>query len=443
MSALRTVLLAFILILPCLAGAQNLFLFPSIGLSELPNDADPVCTIPTYLGNYDVSGLQAGDTLADFTLYDLNGDSLNLAVELQKGKPLLMVTGSYTCPVFRNHVAVINQVVETFGNAISVVVIYTVEAHPEIDISPYFGYVNTTNANQQAGILYRQPTTYGERKAIVSDMLGSMSINAPVFIDGPCNQWWSHYGPAPQNAYLVNTNGTVFVKHPWFDKFPDDIFCDIDSLLGNVGSCGNVANGSFQFYMTGDTLAVDTPWATLSVHGELVNPSASPVNIKCVKLQKNLPAGWATSLCTDACYPSTVDTLVMQLQPGDTQSFTFYFYTDGVASTGNVRVGFRNENNANNKFAVRLYGETDENFVGKVEELNAPSIRVFPNPSEGRFWVENESADEGGFVLTDLSGRQLLTKPLRKGRNLVEMEGISPGIYLWQVGEAFGKILIR
>src|SRR5688500_9836539 len=88
----------------------QLNLLPSIGIGALPSDNDPVCYIPWYLGSFHTSGLQAGDTAYDFTLYNLNGDSLNLKDALSKGRPVLLVNGSYTCPVYRRKVQDINDV---------------------------------------------------------------------------------------------------------------------------------------------------------------------------------------------------------------------------------------------------------------------------------------------------------------------------------------------
>mgnify|MGYP002625836842 FL=1 len=159
---------------------------PGIGLGAEPNDSDPVCSIPLYLGNFDASGLHAGDTAYDFTLYRLDGAAFTLSEALNAGKPVLLVAGNYTCPVFRNKLPVLNQLVAQYGNAVTIAVVYGVEAHPDIDISPYFGYVNTGQANKNAGILYRQPTTYGERKVVAADKLAALDINPPVYVDDHC-----------------------------------------------------------------------------------------------------------------------------------------------------------------------------------------------------------------------------------------------------------------
>ena len=67
-------------------------------------------------------------------------------------------------------------------------------------------------------------------------MLNAMTIDVPVLIDGPCNEYWTNMAYAPNNAYLINTDGSVYVKHGWFHKAPKDILADIDNLLLNLGT---------------------------------------------------------------------------------------------------------------------------------------------------------------------------------------------------------------
>ncbi len=257
------------------SNAQNLL--PSICTDPLPNDTQSICTIPWYLGDYNSSGLQAGDTAADFTLYDQNGNPFNLGNALAAGKPVLLVAGNYTCPVFRDRIPTINAVHSTYASQVTTVVIYGVEAHPT-DTSPYFGYPNLTQDNISDGIYFPQPLTYGDRKLMVAETYANTPLQAPTYIDGLCNNWWLYYGPAPNNAYLIDTNGIVFSKHDWFDNYPHDIICDIDSLLGNTVNCNNTpGNGSFSVNM----LTSDTVWgvagALITVDMEFINSGTGDV----------------------------------------------------------------------------------------------------------------------------------------------------------------------
>ncbi|MBK7297848.1 MAG: redoxin domain-containing protein [Flavobacteriales bacterium] len=181
---MRSSLLSFALLIAPLLSGQPVLL-PSIGISTLPGNDDPVCTLPLQTPPITSVGRDAGETAADFTLYDRDGNAFNLHDALAAGKPVLMISASYTCPVFRNKVPSINSVVATYGDELTTVIIYTVEAHPDQDISPYFGVVNTGAQNISAGILYRQPTTYGERKDVLDALTLDMQIDAPIIWTDP------------------------------------------------------------------------------------------------------------------------------------------------------------------------------------------------------------------------------------------------------------------
>lgn len=402
--------LIFILFLSPFLKAQAPLL-PSIGIGPLPADADPICTIPLYLGSFSASGKQVGDTAADFTIYSLNGDTFNLAKELAKGKPILLVAGNYTCPVFRNQIPSINNVVSTYSAQVTTLVYYGVEAHPT-DTSPYFGYVNVTSANNSAGILYPQPSTYGQRKQMVSDMLNDPSIplSAPVYIDGPCNNLWAYYGPAPNNSYLIDTNGIIFSKHAWYDKYPDDIICDIDSLLGNPTSCGGTNyNGTFTYNLISADTVFGNPGTTLAIDVELINNSSNDALVLLRRLINNMAPGWASSMCADVCYQTTTDTATIIIAAGDTQSFHFYFYTSGpTLDSSMARMRFRNVNNSNNVFTRDYFGITTNAMSVLPQPEEQGYLEVFPNPVSEKLNLHS-SLKIFGVEISDISGRILLT----------------------------------
>ena len=217
----------------------QLQLKPAIGPTTLPGDNDAVCNIicsSSY--NFNTGGLQVGDTIPQFQFYTLAGTPVDALTQLQTGKPLLLIAGSITCPVYRGKINAINNIISTYGTQINTFIVYVVEAHPNTpDVSPYSCNVWTHSQNQSEGVLYLQQTTYGQRKAAVTDMMNNVcsctpAINAPVIIDGPCNDYWTTFGEAPNNAYLINPlNGTVYCKHGWFNQAPNNMAACIDSLL--------------------------------------------------------------------------------------------------------------------------------------------------------------------------------------------------------------------
>lgn len=414
---------------------------PSIGIGGLPADNDTVCNIPWYLGSFYSSGLQAGDTAYDFTLYNLNGDSLNLKTALSNGRPVLLIAGSYTCPVYRNKVPVINDLINAYAGLLDVYIIYTVEAHPVIDTSVYFGYVNTTSQNIQAGILYQQPTTYGERKAVLTDMLAGMNTFAPVFIDGPCNNWWSVYGPAPNNAYLIDTNGIIFAKHGWFNKYPDNIYCDIDSLLGtNSGNCtttSGVSNYTFQF--TSSDTVYDIAGATISVDATLTNTGTQDILIYARRIENDMPAGWASSMCIDVCYSTATDSVVFLLPAGTTQAVHVYFYTSvSTTDAGHVKMGFKNLSDASNKNVMHAFGiTTTPTGIYTANNFNV-GFTISPNPATTEIKINRSIHSDFNVQLLNVMGELLMHY---KNQETIDVSYLPKGVYFLKVDYTVRKFV--
>ncbi len=438
-------ILIFSLVLQGLtASFAQIVLKPHIGLSSMPLDGDSICYFEPYTGNFNVTGYQEGDTVNDFTLYSLNGDTLNLRNELSKGKPVVLVSCSYTCPVYRNKLPQLNSLYSIYSDSVSFFLIYTIEAHPYPDISPYFGYVNPGQANINAGILFPLSRTYGHRKTMAWRNDSALNISPPVYLDGTCDQWLRHFGPAPNNAYLITRQGIVFAKHPWFNRVPDNLSADIDSLLGiSSGGGGGSYNGLFGFSLSGDSAVYGIPGTTIYAYGDFVNTTTDTAVIRAVREEENLPEGWASSICIDVCYPPTVDTAVFYLPPGDTQSYVMYFYTDSIPGSGNIKMRFENVFNQQNTFVQRFYGTTSftgVNNYGVQLTQRFELYQNYPNPfnpsTEIRF---NLPVTQFVTVkLYDMLGREvaiLLNEQRNAGENSIEFSsnGLPSGVYFYRV----------
>lgn len=441
-------LLSLFLFAPLFCLAQPV-LKPHIGLSSTPNPTDSICSIPVYQGNFQTTGYFAGDNVPDFTLYKTNGDSVRLRDLLLGGKPVLLVNGNYTCPVFRNKIGALNEMTNYYGPLLQVFVVYTVEAHPIIDPSPYNGQVWVTNNNIQEGVLFPQPKTYGERVALIDTMLTQYDIVPDILVDGPCNAWWSNFGPAPNNAYLIDPNGTVAAKHGWFHRTPDNMWCDIDELLGTEsGKCTNVGNnGTFSLTLN-DTSYVAQGWTgeVLAVHTTLKNLSNNNnVEIRITKQNSNIPSGWGTALCADICYAPDVDFVELTLAPGESQPFIFYFYTDDVPGTGMVNIRFTNLNLLGNQILQLFTGITQ--MLSSVGYLEGNDLRVFPNPSAD--WVQirySPKSSSASARLCDPLGRVLVQTPILSEQTNLSVAHLPPGLYLLTIrdlGEEHTLKLLR
>jgi len=382
------------MIIPMLGIAQ-VQLLPSIGLNYPPIDTDSICTIvPRSQGNPWIA-VNIGDTMADFTLWDINGDSITLSSVLNSGKRVLMVSGSYTCPIFRNHMSDLNDVAAQFGNYIECFVVYTVEAHPTGSPMPYSGNINPTNPP------YYQALTFGDRKATLLDMINGVgtgsyipvTINVPIYIDGPCNEWWQYYN-GPNNAYLIDTNGVLFAYHNWFNNsnppngIPTNIWCDIDSLLGlNSGGCNQITSltGTFDFQLKPNNAipAYGVPGDIIDIFGEIINTSNDGVKVDIRRVMNNLPSNtWETSMCIGVCLPSDQDTVSVVVSAGDTLDFSFHFFTDVLMNgpdTGRARIRFINPNGSQQSVIQNYRGITynQSTYLNENSILNSRIVKEY------------------------------------------------------------------
>ncbi len=411
---------------------------PFIGLTDIPKASDPMCTIQNYLGSFETTGYHVGDTVNDFTIYNLDFEAFSLSETLKKGKPVLLISSSYTCPVFRGKIPVINEIASLYKNQLEIFVIYTVEAHPDKDISPYFGTVHTGSKNIDEGILYRQPVVYGDRMKIASDMLNKIKLDVPVYLDGPCNEWWNHFGPAPNNATLIDPDGTVRMKHAWFDRDPDNIVCDLKKYFDPSALCDSIpsSNSQFEFTMNTDTLVKGDVNSALYVSGTLKNISNVPVKIEIRRLENNLPANWLTSMCIDLCYPTDVDSTMITLKANEQIDLIIDFFTGPNPAQGNVRIGMRNVDHPQNKAIMRATAQTFDLTNITHKEKYDPNVLIYPQPSAT--FLRIKTNDFNQYILFDEKGT-VYQKGWIDESETIQRNNIPSGLYFLKLSQDHGK----
>ncbi|MBL4656770.1 MAG: T9SS type A sorting domain-containing protein [Flavobacteriales bacterium] len=417
----------------------QLNLGPTINPGTLPADSDPICTIPLVQGtNFNTAGLSTGDTIPHFILYDINGVEMDIATVLQQGKPVLIVDGSYTCPAYRNKLDELNNIKAIYGNNLEIFIVYVIEAHPIApDISPYFGTVHDAN-NPASGINILQPTTYGERKTVVQEMLNNLTIDVPVYIDGLCNEWWLTFGPAPNNAYLIDLDGVVYVKHGWFDKAPqEDMICDIDSFLNNPCSGGGTNLGFFDFNIIDSSTSVTGgTGATLLIEGQFSNFSSYDVIIDVDRLVNAVPVDWGTSICVDICLDSNISNTTFQLDAGQTQSYHMYFYTGLAPDSGAAQMKFENAGDPSNSFTMWFYGYSEQGkggTKGTGDLSETLSKDLYPNPVAAGGTVNLFERKSIVIDFYNIVGEHILSFDNSTSPISISQEQFSPGVYLYKI----------
>ena len=174
---------------------------------------------------WESQGVKIGAYLDDVSVYTLEGKGTRLA-SLWKDRPVLLVTASITCPVARRRCPNLKSIIEAHDPEVRTVLLYTIEAHPQSDHSPYRpGKEWVTPQNEEAKILHRQPTKLEDRLPLARDMHQQLSEVAPMLVDGMDNSAWKALGGGPNMAVLIDSDGKVIAKQGWLHvgKMESDI----------------------------------------------------------------------------------------------------------------------------------------------------------------------------------------------------------------------------
>jgi hypothetical protein len=408
-------------------------LLPHIGVNVQPELSDPICEIPVHNGSFVNTGFQVGETVADFTLYNVSGQGFNLSNMIEGGRPVLLIGGNYTCWRFRDQINTINAISNYYQDDLKVFVVYGVEAHPHLDVSPYSGNVWTGDRNFDEGVLIRQAGTYGARIEAIANMQHTHTLLPEVLVDGPCNNWWLNFGPAPMNAYLIGSDGVVLRKHDWFNMLPNDIWCDLGQYFGTDPPQCNTATNFGNFNVTlndGSNTVYGDPGEVITVSATIQNTSETEnVVVQIMRENVVVPNGWLTSLCVDVCLNSNVSETTTIIPPGYSQPFTFYFFTGSTPGTGSATVRFFNENDPWNQEVIDFMAVTDVSTGFDAEYTT--SLNLFPNPVSETLTIQTSfNAQDSRVWISDLSGRQVFSGNLKSEVTRIDVSNLPSGVYV-------------
>lgn len=220
-------------LLTCIACTFSTAQYGDFGLPEQPADTASVNDIIFYGDYMDMSGgYNVNDTVYNFTVYDFDGNPVELYDELAGPKPVVLVSGSVSCIRFRNvfDPALPGQEVWSARNFIydhiedyNWIFIYGVEAHPTDGNCPSNcpPTVNTDTA-------VVQPSVYAERRYAMHDWLESPIHDFPftMYADNPDNAIYNTFFQRPFGLIGLNCDGTVGIRADWVTNF----FADTDNI---------------------------------------------------------------------------------------------------------------------------------------------------------------------------------------------------------------------
>lgn len=145
-----------------------------------------------YGNNKTFDGPKAGERAPGFSVYDLQGEEVELSYFLNK--PVVLETGSITCNVYTANVSSMCELANEFPQ-FNFLVLYVREAHPGEKIGPHKSLEEKTERARMLG------DEVGEKRTILVDSLEGNTHRT--------------YGTAPDMVHVISRGGQVLYREQW------------------------------------------------------------------------------------------------------------------------------------------------------------------------------------------------------------------------------------
>ena len=141
--------------------------------------------------------LRNGDDAPDFSLRTYDGSQV-ITLSKLRGKPVVLVFGSCTCPPFVRSTSMINSLVDEYGKDVNFLMIYIREAHP-------IGGREVPNNQFQVNA----PTTHSQRCELAEDFNDRIQMQMPIVVDTIDDTVADVYAPWPNRMVVLDGNGKI------------------------------------------------------------------------------------------------------------------------------------------------------------------------------------------------------------------------------------------
>lgn len=413
----RLLISTLVLFMPAAIFAQ----YGDFGLSEQPADTQLVNPLIDFGEMLDFShGYHVGDTVYDFTVYDFNGNPLNLYNELAGEKPVVLVSGSVSCLRFRGVFEV--PVSQTYFNSqqflnehaddFNWIFIYGVEAHPTDGNCPSNCPPTTSNDTT----VLQHPDYHYRRWAVETwEVAQDHDFPFTMYCDNPDNAVYNNFFGRPFGLVAINCDGTVAHRGDWFNQFIDTKGDDLLEWKESYTSCAITWEPEEEDEEPGNTGGDDDPDE---------DTGTDPDNDQDEDEEPDNPS--------DDDPEDGEDAEDDPEDPNDDPTDDDEEGSDG--SDDEV-----SDNGDSEKPAEWLEGalndgsEHGDEAVSVAEKLER-SLRVYPNPVRDVLYLQlPDPAVTYEVQLTDLSGKSVLISARNGGMRTLDLGTIAPGMYLLSV----------
>jgi hypothetical protein len=160
-----------------------------------------------------------------------------------------------------------------------------------------------------------------------------------------------------------------------------------------------------------------------------------------LRIDNGLDVGYSVNGATPV-RASIFDTTSLVIAPNDTVQFSFPvpWAADSTADIYYICLFSEWDQDpevANDTFCIRVGVGLDITSVG--ESLESP-LRIYPNPAKQAVFIQWKGAVNASVTVYDLQGKIVLaSQPLKSEKELLDISGLLPGLYLIQVEDEQGR----
>ncbi len=176
--------------------------------SFMPGDRPTKEVLLRGLFSGEVGSLQEGpkvDQMApNFTLKKAQGQGSIELAKLLGSKPVVLVTGNFTCGPFRTFYPAVDELFKRYKDKAHFVMVYVREAHPTDGWK--------MESNTRVGVAVKQPTSFDERLGVAGQFCSRLNPNIPVVVDDVNDAVGNAYSGMPARLYVIDKQGKVAYK---------------------------------------------------------------------------------------------------------------------------------------------------------------------------------------------------------------------------------------
>lgn len=176
-------------------------------------------------------GPQPGSHIPAMWLVGLDGQEKTID-DVRGNKPMVLVTASITSNVTRRREQDLAALQARWGDRVAFVTVYTLEAHPKGDASPYSGTEWVPEQNVADEVLVRQPTTLTDRMILAREFDTRFGGGSIVLVDPMDDIAWRTLGMAPNLGLLLDSDGVIRLRQGWFE--PGAMDAGLEAMLGTA-----------------------------------------------------------------------------------------------------------------------------------------------------------------------------------------------------------------